>query len=91
MSADVSLKSARVVGPEQGAIRKMEWGEAAATYSLIVTTKLNDVDPRAWLANVLARIEEDRLHRQESASKPFGRSGNSGRYCGVVCLSPSHY
>ncbi len=26
---------------------------AAAMYSLIVTAKLNDVDPRAWLANVL--------------------------------------
>ena len=25
-------------------------------YSLIVTAKLNDVDPRAWLADVLTRI-----------------------------------
>ncbi|MEA3071576.1 MAG: C-terminal element, partial [Alphaproteobacteria bacterium] len=24
-------------------------------YSLIVTAKLNDVDPQAWLADVLAR------------------------------------
>src|SRR5579864_1858420 len=29
---------------------------AAAMYSLIVTAKLNDVDPQAWLADVLARI-----------------------------------
>jgi transposase len=29
---------------------------AAAIYSLIVSAKLNDVDPRAWLADVLARI-----------------------------------
>jgi transposase len=29
---------------------------AAAMYSLIVTAKLNDVDPRAWLAEVLNRI-----------------------------------
>jgi transposase len=29
---------------------------AAAMYSLIATCKLNDVDPRAWLADVLARI-----------------------------------
>jgi transposase len=29
---------------------------AAAIYSLIVTAKLNDVDPRAWLADVLRRI-----------------------------------
>jgi transposase len=29
---------------------------AALLYSLIVTAKLNDVDPQAWLADVLARI-----------------------------------
>ncbi len=29
---------------------------AAAMYSLIVTAKINDVDPQAWLADVLARI-----------------------------------
>ena len=31
---------------------------AAAMYSMIVTAKLNDVDPRAWLAHVLARIAD---------------------------------
>jgi transposase len=38
---------------------------AAAMYSLIVTAKMNDVDPRAWLADVLARIADHpapRLH-----------------------------
>ena len=38
---------------------------AAAMYSLIVTAKLNDIDPRAWLADVLARINDhpaSRLH-----------------------------
>jgi transposase len=38
---------------------------AAAMYSLIVTARLNDVDPRAWLADVLARIADhpaSRLH-----------------------------
>ncbi len=38
---------------------------AAAMYSLIATAKLNDVDPRAWLADVLARIADhpaSRLH-----------------------------
>lgn len=38
---------------------------AASIYSLIVTAKLNDVDPRAWLADVLARIADhpaSRLH-----------------------------
>jgi len=31
---------------------------AAAMYSLIATAKLNGVDPQAWLADVLARINE---------------------------------
>jgi hypothetical protein len=31
---------------------------AAVMYSLIVTCKLNEVDPQAWLADVLARIAE---------------------------------
>jgi transposase len=31
---------------------------AAAMYSLIITARLNDVDPRAWLADVLARIAD---------------------------------
>jgi transposase len=38
---------------------------AASMYSLIVTAKLNDVDPRAWLADVLRRISDhpaSRLH-----------------------------
>jgi transposase len=38
---------------------------AAAMYSLIVTAKLNDADPRAWLADVLKRIADhpaSRLH-----------------------------
>jgi hypothetical protein len=30
----------------------------AAMYSLITTAKLNDVDPRAWLTDVLARIAD---------------------------------
>ena len=38
---------------------------AAAMYSLIVTAKLNDIDPQAWLADVLTRINDhpaSRLH-----------------------------
>ena len=31
---------------------------AAKMYSLIVTARMNDVDPQAWLADVLARIAE---------------------------------
>ncbi|WP_407049832.1 IS66 family transposase [Methyloraptor flagellatus] len=37
-------------GSERGGER------AAFMYSLIVTAKLNDIDPRAWLADVLARM-----------------------------------
>ena len=36
---------------------------AAAVYSLIATAKMNDVDPQAWLADVLARIAEHPVHR----------------------------
>ena len=35
-------------------------------YTLIGTAKLNDIDPRAWLADVLARIADhpiSRLHQ----------------------------
>lgn len=39
-------------GSDRGAER------AAVMYSLIGTAKLNDVDPQAWLADVLARIAE---------------------------------
>ena len=31
---------------------------AAAIYTLIETAKLNDVDPQAWLADVLARLQD---------------------------------
>jgi transposase len=35
---------------------------AAAMYSLIVTAKMNDIDPQAWLADVLARIAGHPAH-----------------------------
>ena len=31
---------------------------AAAIYTLIETAKLNDIDPQAWLADVLARLPD---------------------------------
>jgi hypothetical protein len=37
---------------------------AALLYSLIVTAKLNDVDPQAWLADVLHRINDHRASRR---------------------------
>jgi transposase len=36
---------------------------AADVYSLIVTAKLNDVDPRTWLAHVLRTIADQNSHR----------------------------
>lgn len=45
-------KSWLFAGSDRGGMR------AAAMYSLIVTAKMNDVDPQAWLADVLARIAE---------------------------------
>ena len=36
---------------------------AAAMYSLIITAKMNDIDPQAWLADVLARIATHPVHR----------------------------
>jgi transposase len=38
---------------------------AAAMYSLIVTAKMNDIDPQAWLADVLARIASHPASRLE--------------------------
>ena len=36
---------------------------AAAMYSLIVTARMNGVDPQAWLTDVLARIAAHPAHR----------------------------
>ena len=38
---------------------------AAIMYTLIQTARLNDVDPQAWLADVLARINDHNIHRLE--------------------------
>ena len=39
---------------------------AAIMYSLIVSAKMNDVDPQAWLADVLARIAEHPAQRLDN-------------------------
>jgi transposase len=36
---------------------------AAVMYTLIETAKLSDVDPKAWLADVLARIADHPMQR----------------------------
>ena len=45
-------KSRLFAGSDRGGAR------AAAMYTLIGTAKLNDIDPQAWLADVLDRIAE---------------------------------
>ena len=45
-------KSWLFAGSDRGGAR------AAAMYSLIVTAKMNNIDPQAWLADVLTRIAE---------------------------------
>ena len=39
---------------------------AALMYTLIGTAKLNDIDPQAWLADVLARIAETPQNRLDN-------------------------
>jgi len=36
---------------------------AAAMYTLIQTARLNDVDPQAWLADVLTRINDHNIQK----------------------------
>ncbi len=38
---------------------------AAFMYSLIVTAKMNDIDPQAWLADVLARLPNTTASRMQ--------------------------
>jgi hypothetical protein len=45
-------------------------------YSLIVTAKMNDVDPQAWLADVLARIAEHPVQRLDELLPWNWRSSN---------------
>jgi transposase len=49
------------------AVRRKNWTfagsdgggrRAAAIYALVASAKLNDVDPQAWLADVLARLPD---------------------------------
>ena len=53
------------------------WGarRAAILYSLIVTAKMNDVDPQARLADVLARLARHSAHHI-AASLPLTKAGS---------------
>ena len=57
LSVAVGRKNWTFAGSDEGGRR------AAAIYSLIATAKLNDVDPQAWLADVLARLPDHSAKR----------------------------
>jgi hypothetical protein len=56
-SVALGRKSWLFAGSDRGGER------AAIAYSLIYTARLNDVDPLAWLTDVLERIAEHPMHR----------------------------
>jgi transposase len=58
-SVALGRKAWLFAGSERGGER------AALMYTLLQTAKLNAVDPRAWLANVLARINDHPINRIE--------------------------
>jgi hypothetical protein len=51
---------------------------AAVIYSLIVTAKMNDIDPQAWLADVLARIAEHPVQKLDELL-PWNWRGSSAQ------------
>ena len=53
----VGRKTWTFAGSDEGGRR------AAAIYTLIATAKLNDVDPQAWLADMLARLPDHPARR----------------------------
>jgi transposase len=53
----VGRKNWTFAGSDEGGRR------AAAIYTLIATAKLNDIDPQAWLADVLARLPDHSAKR----------------------------
>jgi transposase len=53
----VGRKNWTFAGSDEGGRR------AAAIYTLIATAKLNDVDPQAWLADMLARLPDHPARR----------------------------
>jgi transposase len=64
-------KSWLFAGSDRGGMR------AAAMYSLIVTAKMNDIDPQTWLADVLARIAEHPASRLDELLPWNWRAANA--------------
>lgn len=53
----VGRRNGTIAGSDEGGRR------ATAIYGLIVTAKLNDIDPQTWLSDVLARLPGHRAKR----------------------------
>ena len=60
MKSPLTISEMRTPGTKELDLRRLRRRRrrAAAIYTLIATAKLNDVDPQAWLADVLARLPD---------------------------------
>jgi transposase len=60
MTNNAAERELRAVGRKNWTFAGSDEGgrRAATVYTLIATAKLNDVDPQAWLADVLARMQD---------------------------------
>ena len=65
---------------------------AAMMYSLIITAKMNDIDPQAWLADVLARLPSHPMQRiDELLPWNWKASTTTGKVChGQGSVDRSH-
>jgi transposase len=69
----VGRKNWTFAGSDEGGRR------AAAMYTLIQTAKLNDIDPQAWLADILARLPEHPAKRLSELLPWNWRQEHQGR------------
>jgi transposase len=60
MSNNAAERELRAVGRRNWTFAGSDEGgrRAAAIYTLIATAKLNDIDPHAWIADILARLPD---------------------------------
>jgi len=59
--------------------RSAEQSAPALMYTLIQTAKLNDIDPQAWLANVLARMADTPQTKLADLSMELGSPNPSAK------------